>query len=258
MKPKKLFLIAAGVFAAALAIGCDPTSGSTSTQAQNTKPEWSASTDSPSATSSFTPADPAAAAKRAEAESKEEEEQAKPGPAGSTAAPGATPPKAGEQVGVIDTNLGRIIVKFFPSKAPNTVKNFVSLANKKFYDGTKFHRVIPGFMIQGGDPFSKTGAGPVGTGDSGHNIKAEFNDTHHSRGILSMARSQDPDSASCQFFITVADAGHLDGQYTAFGQVARGMDVVDKIVNLPRDANDRPTPKEAVMKNVRIMKWPVK
>ena len=176
-----------------------------------------------------------------------------------TAAPGATAPKAGEKVAVIDTNYGRIILKFFPDKAPGHVKNFEKLAEKGFYDKTTFHRVIPGFMIQGGDPNTKPGAtGQPGTGGPGYSIKAEFNSRHHSRGILSMARSQDPDSAGSQFFITVADAGSLDNQYTVFGQVVKGMDVVDKIVALPRDGNDMPTPKSAIMEKVRIKTWPVK
>ena len=173
-------------------------------------------------------------------------------------APGATPPRAGEKVAVLNTNMGRIVLKFFPDVAPGHVKNFISLANKKFYDGTKFHRVIPGFMIQGGDPYSANGKGPVGTGDPGYKIKAEFNKTPHTRGILSMARSSDPDSAGSQFFIVVKDSHFLDGQYTVFGQVVEGMDVVDKIVNLPRDGSDMPTPKEAVMKTVRVEAWPLK
>ena len=176
-----------------------------------------------------------------------------------TAAPGATAPKRGEKVAVIDTNYGRIVLKFFPKLAPGHVKNFEKLATKGFYDGTTFHRVIPGFMIQGGDPNTKPGAtGMPGTGGPGYSIPAEFSSTHHSRGILSMARSQDPNSAGSQFFITVADASSLDGQYTIFGQVVQGMDVVDKIVNLPRNQSDMPTPKSAVMKKVRIVSWPLK
>ncbi|MDR3691162.1 MAG: peptidylprolyl isomerase [Fimbriimonas sp.] len=176
-----------------------------------------------------------------------------------TGAPGATAPKTGEKVAVIDTNLGRIILKFFPDSAPNHVKNFEKLATKGFYDKTTFHRVIPGFMIQGGDPNTKPGAtGMPGTGGPGYTVKAEFNKRHHGPGILSMARSQDPDSAGSQFFITVADAGSLDGQYTVFGQVVQGMDVVNKIVNLPRDQNDMPTPNSAVMTKVRIKTWPIK
>ena len=179
--------------------------------------------------------------------------------ASSTAAPGATTPKTGDEVAVIDTNLGKIVLKFFPEKAPVHVDNFKKLANKKFYDGIKFHRVIPGFMIQGGDPNTKEAdRSKAGTGGPGYTIKAEFNSTHHSRGMLSMARSNDPDSAGSQFFITVADADSLDNQYTLFGQVVIGMDVVDKIVALPRDERDNPTEgNEAVMKTVRIVKWPL-
>jgi len=176
-----------------------------------------------------------------------------------TAAPGATAPKTGEKVAVIDTSLGRIILKFFPKLAPGHVKNFQKLASSGFYDGTKFHRVIPGFMIQGGDPNTKPGAkGIPGQGGPGYTIKAEFSTMHHSRGILSMARTPDPDSAGSQFFITVADASSLDNQYTIFGQVVKGMDVVDKIVNLPRDGSDNPTPTAAVVKKVKIVSWPVK
>ncbi len=175
-----------------------------------------------------------------------------------TGAPGATAPKNGEKVAVIDTNHGQIVLKFFPKLAPKHVENFQTLAKKGFYDGTIFHRVIPGFMIQGGDPNTKPGVGgPPGQGGPGYTIKAEFNSTHHSRGILSMARAQDPDSAGSQFFITVADAGFLDNQYTVFGQVVKGMDVVDKIVALPRIAGDMPSPTPATMTHVKIATWPL-
>ena len=176
-----------------------------------------------------------------------------------TGAPGAKAPAKGEKVAVIDTNFGRIVLKFFPKLAPGHVKNFTKLASKGFYDQTTFHRVIPGFMIQGGDPNTKPGAtGMPGMGGPGYTIPAEFNPTHHARGILSMARSSDPNSAGSQFFICVADAASLDNQYTVFGQVVQGMDVVDKIVNLPRDSSDMPTPKPAVMKKVTIKTWPLK
>ncbi|MBW7929179.1 MAG: peptidylprolyl isomerase, partial [Fimbriimonadaceae bacterium] len=139
----------------------------------------------------------------------------------------------------METNHGRIVLKFFPAKAPGHVKNFKDLANKKFYDGTKFHRVIPNFMIQGGDPNSKSDdKSRHGMGGPGYQIKAEFNDIKHERGILSMARSQDPDSAGSQFFIMHKYAPSLDRNYSAFGQVIQGMDVVDKIVMLERDARD--------------------
>ncbi len=142
---------------------------------------------------------------------------------------------------VIETSFGNIELKFFPDSAPNHVNNFIELAKKGFYDGTLFHRVIPGFMIQGGDPNSKgEDRSSHGTGSPGHTVKAEFNDRPHKKGILSMARSQDPDSAGSQFFICVADANFLDGKYTAFGEVVSGMDVADKIVEQPRDRRDNP------------------
>ena len=142
---------------------------------------------------------------------------------------------------VIETKFGKIELKFFPEVAPNHVNNFIELAKKGFYDGTTFHRVIPGFMIQGGDPNSKDpDRKRHGMGGPGHTVKAEFNQTPHKRGILSMARSSDPDSAGSQFFICVADAPFLDRQYTAFGQVTSGMEAVDKIVSQPRDKQDNP------------------
>lgn len=188
----------------------------------------------------------------------EASKQAGAKPAGSTAAPGATMPVAGEEVAVIDTNLGRIILKFFPKVAPGHVDNFKKLTKKGFYDGVKFHRIIPGFMIQGGDPNTKTGQGAPGTGGPGYTINAEFNSIKHEPGILSMARTQDPNSAGSQFFIMHKKYPSLDGQYTAFGQVVQGMDVVEKIVNLPKDQSDMPLGEGAVMKKVKIEKWPVK
>ena len=144
---------------------------------------------------------------------------------------------------VIETKFGEIEIEFLDDKAPGHVKNFVDLAKKGTYDGTTFHRVIPGFMIQGGDPKTKDAATPRsmhGTGGPGYTIKAEFNDTSHKRGIVSMARSNDPNSAGSQFFICVADAAFLDRQYSAFGRVVRGMEVADKIVGSPRDGRDNP------------------
>jgi peptidyl-prolyl cis-trans isomerase B (cyclophilin B) len=129
------------------------------------------------------------------------------------------------------------------TKSPGHVKNFLDLARKGAYDGTTFHRVIPAFMIQGGDPTTKDLKAPRqshGTGGPGYMIKAEFNDTAHKRGVVSMARASDPNSAGCQFFICVADALFLDRQYTAFGRVVRGMEAVDKIVAAPRDPRDNP------------------
>lgn len=159
----------------------------------------------------------------------------------------------GKEVAVIETTHGTIKLEFFEDKAPGHVKNFKDLANKNFYDGTTFHRVIPGFMIQGGDPNSKSDdRSQHGTGGPGHSIDAEFNDTKHERGVLSMARSQDPNSAGSQFFICVKDAFFLDGQYTAFGKVVEGMDVADKIVNESRDSNDNPE-ERMEMKSVSIV-----
>jgi peptidyl-prolyl cis-trans isomerase B (cyclophilin B) len=154
---------------------------------------------------------------------------------------------------VIETSLGNIELAFFPDVAPNHVKNFIELAQKGFYDGTAFHRVIPGFMIQGGDPKSKDAKnrGAHGTGGPGYSVKAEFNKKSHKRGTLSMARSANPDSAGSQFFICVADTPWLDGQYSVFGEVKSGMDVVDKIVNQPKDRRDNPL--ERVEMKVRVM-----
>jgi peptidyl-prolyl cis-trans isomerase B (cyclophilin B) len=145
-------------------------------------------------------------------------------------------------------DLGIIEVELFPQIAPNTVNNFISLVQAGFYDGVIFHRIIPGFMIQGGDP---TG---TGTGGPGYEIKGEFaqngfpNDLKHERGVISMARTPVPDSAGSQFFIMVADAPHLDGAYASFGKVIRGMEVVDKIVSVPRDYMDRPREDQVIVK----------
>ena len=154
---------------------------------------------------------------------------------------------------VVETRFGEMEIEFLPDKASGHVKNFLDLARKGFYDGTTFHRVIPGFMIQGGDPNTKdrnASRGQHGTGGPGHTIKAEFNDVGHKRGVVSMARSQDPDSAGSQFFVCVKDSPFLDRQYTAFGRVVRGMEVADKIVNEARDARDNP--KERVEMKVRV------
>jgi peptidyl-prolyl cis-trans isomerase B (cyclophilin B) len=144
---------------------------------------------------------------------------------------------------VIETRFGEIELEFLSGKAPRHVENFLKLARSGFYDGTTFHRVIPGFMIQGGDPNTKDLKAPRsqhGTGGPGYNVKAEFNDTKHQRGVLSMARAASPDSAGCQFFICVSDSSFLDNQYTAFGRVVRGLEVADKIVSTPRDSKDNP------------------
>jgi len=151
--------------------------------------------------------------------------------------------------------LGKIVLELFPDKAPLHVHNFDSLVAAKFYDGTAFHRVIPGFMIQGGDPNSKDQPRDTwgyGQPNKQTKVKAEFNDTKHVRGILSAARSADPNSATSQFFIMHADSKHLDGQYTAYGKVASGLDVVDKIVNMPRDPKDNPLDKvEMTIKKIK-------
>ena len=144
---------------------------------------------------------------------------------------------------IIKTKFGDMEVLFFPDKAPKHVENFVTLAKSGFYNGTIFHRVIPGFMIQGGDPNTKDPKKPetYGMGGPGHHVNAEFNDIPHRRGILSMARTNDPNSAGSQFFIVVKDSNFLDGQYTVFGEVVKGMEVADQIVSLPRNARDLPT-----------------
>jgi peptidyl-prolyl cis-trans isomerase B (cyclophilin B) len=155
------------------------------------------------------------------------------------------------KVAELHTTAGQIDIRFMPEVAPNHVRNFIDLAEKGFYDGTKFHRVIPGFMIQGGDPNTKAGDPSTwGTGGSEKYVKAEFNATPHKRGIVSMARAQDPNSASSQFFICVADSPFLDRQYSVFGEVTKGMDVADKIVNAPKGANDRPNEPVAITKVV--------
>ena len=149
----------------------------------------------------------------------------------------------------IETSFGKISFKLLPELAPETVRNFSKLAKDGFYDGTLFHRIIPGFMIQGGDPNTKTdNKGSWGMGGPGYSIKAEFNSRSHLRGIVSMARSQDPNSAGSQFFIVTADSTFLDRQYTGFGEVTEGMDIADKIVNVDRDGNDCPLEKVEMSK----------
>ena len=153
---------------------------------------------------------------------------------------------------IVNTNLGNIQFELLSDIAPETVRNFIKLAKSGFYNGTLFHRVIPKFMIQGGDPNTKeSDKSTWGTGGPGYNIKAEFNSRSHLRGIVSMARSSDPDSAGSQFFIVTSDSTFLDREYTVFGQVVDGIEVADKIVNLPRDGNDCPL-QEAKMLQVTI------
>lgn len=153
----------------------------------------------------------------------------------------------------IETNFGKIVFELLPNIAPETVRNFTKLAKSNFYDGTLFHRVIPGFMIQGGDPNTKKpDKSKWGMGGPGYTIKAEFNSRSHLRGIVSMARSTDPNSAGSQFFIVTTDSTFLDKQYTAFGQVLEGIDVADKIVKLQRDKNDCPL-QEAKILHVTVL-----
>jgi len=157
-----------------------------------------------------------------------------------------------QEIAVIETKFGKIEVQFFKDRAPGHVKNFKDLAKKGFYDGTIFHRVIPGFMIQGGDPNTKNDdRSNHGMGGPGYSIKAEFNDTPHKRGILSMARSQDPNSAGSQFYIVVKDSAFLDRKYTAFGKVLSGMTVADQIVNAPKDRRDNPN--ERIEMKVKVI-----
>lgn len=141
----------------------------------------------------------------------------------------------------IETTFGKIVFKLLPELAPEHVRNFVKLAQSGFYDGTLFHRVIPGFMIQGGDPNTKSSdKSRWGMGGPGYTIKAEFNSRSHLRGIVSMARAMDPNSAGSQFFIVTSDSTFLDRQYTVFGEVLEGMEVADQIVSQQRDRNDYP------------------
>ena len=153
---------------------------------------------------------------------------------------------------IIKTSFGNIKFNLLPDIATETVRNFSQLVKSGFYNGTLFHRIIPGFMIQGGDPNTKDpDKSTWGQGGPGYNLKAEFNSRSHLRGIISMARANDPDSAGSQFFIVTSDSTFLDRQYTVFGEVVDGMEVADKIVNLPRDANDCPK-QEAKMLEVIV------
>jgi peptidyl-prolyl cis-trans isomerase B (cyclophilin B) len=163
-----------------------------------------------------------------------------------TNAPAVTNAPDSSEVAVIRVSLGTnflgtMVLEFYPDVAPNHVANFKKLSRSGFYDGTCFHRVINGFMIQGGDPNTKTGSVDTwGMGGPGYTVNAEFNSKHHARGILSMARSNDPNSAGSQFFICHADCGQLDGQYTVFGNLIKGYDVLDKIASTPTEGPDRP------------------
>ena len=164
-----------------------------------------------------------------------------------------------KETAVIKTSAGEMVVEFWPDAAPKTVENFKKLAREGFYDGTAFHRIVKGFMIQGGDPLTKdpNEEESWGTGGPGHTIKAEFNDRPHQRGVLSMARSSDPDSAGSQFFICLAEASFLDRKYTAFGQLIEGDDVLEQLGNTPvkrgnGGENSKPLARVAV-ESVRIV-----
>jgi peptidyl-prolyl cis-trans isomerase B (cyclophilin B) len=158
------------------------------------------------------------------------------------------------EVAVLKTSEGEMVLEFWPDVAPNHVKNFKDLAKKGFYDGTCFHRVIKGFMIQGGDPLTKDDKAEArwGTGGPGHSVKAEFNDKAHTRGVLSMARSQDPNSAGSQFFICHGDPRFLDKQYTAFGKLIKGDDVLEKIATTATRPGDRPV-KRMNVESIKIV-----
>jgi peptidyl-prolyl cis-trans isomerase B (cyclophilin B) len=158
------------------------------------------------------------------------------------------------EVAVIKTDAGEMVLEFWPDVAPKTVENFKTLAKKGFYDGTAFHRIIKGFMVQGGDPLTKDDSMQHrwGTGDPGYKLKAEFNSKSHVRGVISMARSQNPDSAGSQFFICHGDPTFLDRQYTAFGKLIKGDEVLEKLATCKTGAQDRPVERQGV-ESVRIV-----
>lgn len=171
----------------------------------------------------------------------------------------AAPEAANDEVAVIETSQGKLVVEFWPEVAPKTVANFKKLAAEGFYDGTAFHRIIKGFMAQGGDPLTKdlTQENRWGTGNPGYKIDAEFNDRKHVRGVLSMARSSDPNSAGSQFFLMLGTAPHLDGKYTGFGQVIEGDETLTKIedtpvTTAPSGEPSKPT-KRVEIKSVKIV-----
>lgn len=173
----------------------------------------------------------------------------------STAAKKDEPKKAdAREVAVIKTSAGEMVIEFWPDVAPKTVENFKTLARKGFYDGTCFHRVIKGFMIQGGDPLTKDAGKEQmwGTGGPGYTVKAEFNDRSHTRGVISMARSNDPDSAGSQFFICHGSPTFLDHKYTAFGKLIKGDDVLEKIATTPTHPPDRPDTRQEII-SVKIV-----
>jgi peptidyl-prolyl cis-trans isomerase B (cyclophilin B) len=169
------------------------------------------------------------------------------------------PMNSAKEVAVIKTSEGEMVAEFWPEVAPNTVENFKKLARSGFYDGTAFHRIVKGFMIQGGDPLTKDPAkeSRYGTGDPGYKIKAEFNDRSHERGVLSMARSSNPDSAGSQFFICLANVSRLDHQYTTFGKIIKGDDVLGKIGDTEvttSDSGERSKPtKRVTVESIKIV-----
>ncbi len=170
-----------------------------------------------------------------------------------------TPMNSSNEVAVIKTNEGDMVVQFWTDAAPNTIENFKKLARQGFYDGTIFHRIVKEFMIQGGDPNSKDPAkeNSYGQGGPGYNIKAEFNDHSHDRGVISMARGPDPDSAGSQFFICLAPVHRLDHQYTTFGKLIKGQDVLEKIGDIPTTRNSTGEPskptKRVVIESIKIV-----
>jgi len=179
-------------------------------------------------------------------------EQEASGPEAS--APAYDGPMVDPEVAVISVEgMGEMVVELLPGKAPKTVENFKKLVREGFYDGTTFHRVVPGFMIQGGDPNTKDrDPRNDGRGGPGYTIPGEFSDVHHKRGVVSMARRGSPDSGGSQFFIIVDDAPHLDGQYAAFGHVISGIEVADRIVAVPRDKFGRNGPRDRPLEDVRM------
>lgn len=169
----------------------------------------------------------------------------------------AEEPTIGEQAPhvILKTKFGEMEIVLFPDLAPKHVESFLKLANSGFYNGTIFHRILPGFMIQGGDPLTKDPAdrNKYGTGGPGYTVPAEFSKVVHEKGILSAARTQDPNSAGSQFFIMVDKAPHLDGQYTVFGEVLKGVEVAEMIVSQPRDLRDKPV--ERIEMTIEVMNY---
>lgn len=255
---------------ALLLVGCGSSDSSTATKTDAPAPDATAKTDAPKTDA---PAKDSGALEAPKFDLKadpnvkvasliNENGKADPGlPA--TAAPGAKIPKDGDDIAILNTDQGRIVVKFFPQVAPNHVKNFLYLAGKGFYDGTRFHRVIPGFMIQGGDPNSKgADESKYGQGGPSWTVPHEFSDIPHTPGILSMARTNDPDGAGSQFFIIHGTSSFLDHQYSVFGQVIEGLNVVDKIVHVKTHMGGDGAPsapdQPPVITKVEVTKWPVK